>query len=178
MVPPSIHIRPVRENEEALVGELLVRSFNQTYAVKMPEVIMTERRRAELLAVPSLQRRGARVLVAERDGQVVGTVSLFPPDYPGGHSFIPGTAELRFLAIEPALQGAGLAEPLLAECVRVARDEWRCAGISLHTRRGAHGVARFYTKRGFVRFPEGDVDDLPERYLEAHLLAFVPPSLA
>jgi hypothetical protein len=45
-----------------------------------------------------------------------------------------------------------------------------CSGVCLHVRRGAHGVARLYSGRGYVRRPEGDLDHGPEVFLEAWFL--------
>lgn len=168
----KVSVRPARAEDESAIGDLLVASFNETYARKMPEVKMTDRRRQELRGVAAMRDR-VLVLVEELAGEIVGTVTLYPPGAQGGHAWASDFAELRFLALDPKRQGQGLAEPLVAECLKVAQ-EWKAAGICLHVRRGAEGVARFYEKRGWVRIPEGDKNHLPEVYLEAYLLTFGP----
>jgi len=166
-LPDSFRVRPARAEDEAAIGELLIRAFNETYARKMPGVTMTERRRAELRAVPR-ERDRAWVLAAEIDGRLVGTVTLYPPGFAGGHAWLADCAELRFLAIAPEWQGHGLAEPLMKACHQQA-VAWGCRSICLHVRRGAEGVARFYQRHGYRLAPEGDLDLLPEVYLEAYL---------
>jgi len=66
----------------------------------------------------------------------------------GGTSFSRGRARSK---------GKGIAGPLLEECEKIARG-WGCDGICLHTRRGAFGVAKVYTDRGYRRDPKGDLD--------------------
>jgi hypothetical protein len=51
-----------------------------------------------------------------------------------------------------------------------AEAEARTIGASsvcLHTRREALGVRKLYEKRGFRRYPAGDLDRLPEVFLVA-----------
>nr|WP_279636900.1 GNAT family N-acetyltransferase [Corallococcus llansteffanensis] len=108
------------------------------------------------------------VLVAELDGEVVGTVALYPPGAPGTEAWLPNTADLRALATSVRVHGQGLAQPLLAETEVLAR-RWGVDAISLHVRRGAVGVARMYQRRGYQRVPAGDLEK-PDVFLEAYLL--------
>jgi ribosomal protein S18 acetylase RimI-like enzyme len=146
----TVIVRPARPEDDARIGALLVETFVATYAKKMPEVVVSERRKADLRDV-SRQRSVASVIVAETGEAVVGT----------------NTAELRRMAVNPAHQGRGIASALIDECTRLAA-EWGASTISLHVRRGALGIARMYEAKGFRRAPEGDCDWLPEIYLEAY----------
>src|SRR5438128_11223830 len=121
----------------------------------MPQVVVGDRRKAELRDVAS-KRAQATVLVAELEGRVVGTVAVWPPGSPHSEAWLPGAADLRHLAVDPALQGQGLAGPLLDEAERIARDEWGVPAMCLHVRRGNVGVARLYRSRGYTREPQGD----------------------
>ncbi|RKG92103.1 GNAT family N-acetyltransferase [Corallococcus terminator] len=162
-----ILIREVRPADDGAIGELLVEAFITQYSKKLPEVVYSEERKAFLRDVAS-RRKECTLLVAELDGEVVGTVALYPPGSPGSESWLPRTADLRALATSVRFHGQGLAQPLLAETEVLAR-RWGVDAITLHVRRGATGVARMYERRGYQRTPSGDIDR-PEVYLEAFVL--------
>lgn len=152
----GITIRECEPKDDDAVGDLLVRAFVTRYAEKMPEVVYTEDRKQELRATAE-KRRVATVLVAEIDGRLVGTVTLWPPGAPGSEAWLPDSADLRHLAVELGFEGRGISAALLDETERLART-WKCRHICLHVRRGATGVARTYTTRGYLREPAGDLD--------------------
>ncbi|MGE0616789.1 MAG: GNAT family N-acetyltransferase, partial [Bacteriovoracia bacterium] len=154
--------------DDIRIGDLLVESFLYTYGRKMPEVVVTESRKSDLRAVAA-KRETAGVLVAERDGELIGTVSIFRPGDATSRAWTPNTVDLRYMAVAPRHQGQGVSRALLDAAVALAR-EWQGSYICLHVRRGATGVARTYTSYGFGRQPEGDADLLPEIFLEAYLL--------
>ncbi len=152
----GIVIRECEARDDEAVGELLVRAFTARYAKKMPEVTYSEERRRELRNTAE-KRKVAKVLVAELDEALVGTVALWPAGAPGSEAWLPESADLRHLAVELGYEGRGISSALLDETERIARA-WKCKNICLHVRRGAVGVANVYTKRGYVRAPEGDLD--------------------
>jgi hypothetical protein len=144
-------IREARPEDDAAIGELLVEAYLTQYAKKLPEVVYTEERKSSLRDVAA-KRAVASVLVAEVDGEVAGTVSLFPPGAKDSEAWTPNTADLRHLDAAEAL----------------AR-KWGVDAVALHVRKGVAGVARMYMQRGYVRTPEGDLV-LPTVSLEAYLL--------
>ncbi|GHG89140.1 GNAT family N-acetyltransferase [Comamonas sp. JC664] len=162
-------VREAQPEDDAVVGELLVEAFLTQYAKKLPEVVYGEERKRELRDVAS-RRKVATVLVAEVDGQVVGTVALFKPGAPGTEAWLPNAADLRGLATAVSHHGTGLGRPLLDAAEALAR-EWGVDAVCLHVRRGAMGVARMYMRRGYEREPAGDMD-LPTVFLEAYVLRF------
>lgn len=163
-------IREARPEDDARIGELLIDAFLSTYARKMPEVVYDDARKNDLRDVATKRSR-ARVLVAELDGRVVGTVSIFPPGAVSSEAWLPNSADLRQLAVAPELHGKGVSGPLMDRAEAVARDEWKTDGICLHVRKGAAGVARFYESRGFRRDPSGDIVK-PALTLEAYALRY------
>jgi predicted N-acetyltransferase YhbS len=160
-------IREARPEDDKAVGELLVEAFVTQYAKKLPEVVYTEQRKRELRDVAS-RRAVATVLVAELDGEIVGTVALFPPGAPGSEAWLPDVADLRGLATAVRYHGSGLARPLMDAAEALAR-RWGVPAISLHVRKGVAGVANMYMRRGYRREPSGDLT-LPTVSLEAYLL--------
>lgn len=160
-------IREARPEDDVAIGELLVEAFVTQYAKKLPEVVYTDERKRTLRDVAS-KRAIAKVLVADVDGEVAGTVAIFPPGAPGSEAWLPNAADLRHLATAERYHGTGLSRPLVDAAEEVAR-QWGVDAIALHVRRGAKGVADMYQRRGYVRTPEGDLD-MPSVYLEAFLL--------
>lgn len=161
-------VREATPADDAQIGELLVAAFIETYARKMPEVLVTERRKQELRAVAE-KRAVARVWAAELERRVVGTVALWPPGAAGSEAWLPNAADLRHLAVAPGHHGLGISRALM-DTAEAAAWELGADAICLHVRRGAHGVARLYMGRGYVRQPEGDLDFLPDVFLEAYVL--------
>ena len=166
----SVLVRAARPEDDAAIGELLVEGYLTAYAQKMPEVVLGDRRKADLRDVAG-RRPIATILVGEVDQRIVGTVALFPPGAPGSEAWLPNAADLRHLVTHPSVQGRGYGKPLLDAAEAIARDQWKVAAVCLHVRRGNHGVARLYRSRGYVREPSGD-RDTPEVFLEAYALRF------
>jgi predicted N-acetyltransferase YhbS len=161
-------IREARAADDEAVGELLVRAFVARYAEKMPDVVVTERRQAELRDVAG-KRAVAKVWVAEEEGRITGTVAVWPPGAHRSEAWLEGAFDLRHLAIDASRRGSGLSAALLEVAEGYARSSGAGA-MCLHVRRGAVGLARMYMGRGYVRAPEGDIDH-PEVMLEAFFKA-------
>lgn len=167
----SLSVARPEEDEE--IGELLVRSFVETYAREMPEVVVGAGRLRELRDVKKI--RTDAILLAWRTGARVAAVcAVYPPGFVEGKAWIPHASELRFMAVHPDFQSKGIASPLLESALRTAREKQGAHVMCLHVRRGAHGVARFYTCHGFKRDPQGDRDLLPEIFLEAYAREIAP----
>jgi predicted N-acetyltransferase YhbS len=165
----GILVRLAQARDDEAVGELLVRAFVEKYAVKLPEVIVSDGRKADLRAVAA-KRALATVWVAEVEGRVVGTVALWAPGAPGSEAWLPNAVDLRHLAVDASVRGQGVSGQLLDVAEARAR-ELGARHVCLHVRRGAQGVQRLYASRGYVRTPSGDLDKRPEVFLEAMVLA-------
>ena len=163
----EVLVREAGAEDDAAVGEILVSGYLARYAEKMPEVVLTDRRKAELRDVAS-KRSEALVLVAELDGKIVGTVALWAPGAAASEAWLPAACDLRHLAFDPSVQGRGLSGPLLDEAEARAR-QMGARYVCLHVRRGNKGVANLYMRRRYVRAPEGDLE-LPEVSLDAYYL--------
>lgn len=161
-------IRVACAEDDSAIGEILVNAFVTQYARKMPEVVVDDTRKADLRNVAEKRRIGT-VLVAELDGKVVGTLTILPPGSSRSEAWQERMADIRMVGVDLDYRGQGIADLLIDEAERMARVDWDCTTIGLHVRRGALGVADLYVRHGYQRESSGDIDRLPEIFLEAYV---------
>lgn len=147
-------IRTAHPGDDLVVGELLVKSFRETYAQKLPTISTTLEREIELRDVNSRRINGV-VRISELGFQVIGSYSLMSPGSALDESWTPMTCTLRCVAIDPQFHSLKLSEKLIFDAIGVAKN-WNAAGIALHVQAGADGVARLYEQFGFERDRRGD----------------------
>jgi GNAT superfamily N-acetyltransferase len=101
-------------------------------------------------------------LVAEREGRLVGTVTLVRGVPVRGSLWLnlPGVVYFEQFAVEPELQGLGIGSALLREVERRA-SAGGAREVSLDTAERAEHLVRFYASRGYrtverVRWPGKD----------------------
>jgi ribosomal protein S18 acetylase RimI-like enzyme len=163
-------IRKATADDDLAVGELLVQSFLEQYRKKLPEVILSEKRLQTLRDVAQ-KRTVAHVWVAERNAQVVGTVSLWLAGAAGSEAFVVGASDLRHLAVRADARGGEVSKALLDAAEEFARQSG-APSVCLHVRRESLGVRRLYEARGYQRHEAGDIDALPDVFLQAFVFAF------
>ena len=107
---------------------------------------------AEVLRA-DIERTGSRVLLAERDGELLACAHVSEED---------GAGYFGMFSVVPGLQGAGIGKQVLAECERIARDEWRLPAMRMTVIDIRDSLIAFYERRGYRRtgilkpFPYGD----------------------
>jgi ribosomal protein S18 acetylase RimI-like enzyme len=100
----------------------------------------------------------AHLLVAERDGAVVGVVALLAPDEPTRAVALDDEAELARLVVSSAARRHGVGRALADRCAELARNEgW--PAISLWSRPYQRAGHRLYESLGYQRQPERDSTD-------------------
>ena len=154
----DVNVRPMRDGEVAEVATLLVRS-NEENAARFPPAVATSYL-AEVADVAG-RRPVTEVLVAERDGRIVGSVTFVPDAADDGHPWPAGGAVLRLLAVEPGSRHQGIGADLTRACVERARRRGALF-LGLHTAPVMEAAMRLYERLGFARAPELDFD--PDLY--------------
>lgn len=163
----KIIIRDARPEELDEVGQIIQKAYRQ-YEKNIPppawqyyiEDSMNVRSR---LAQSTL-------IVAEVDGKLAGTVTLYPE---ASHSTVEGWpkgwAGIRLLGVAPPYRGFGIGRALMEECIRRCRK----AGvktIGLHTSEMMAVAKGLYERMGFKRVPKYDFHPTPQNTVMAYRL--------
>lgn len=148
MAKALIHQLRPGERESTLA---VIRRANAEFAAQLPEDLFASYL-ASALDLEGRAGAGGDVLVAERDGRVVGTITYFRDanDEGMGPGFPPGTAGIRATAVDPAARGLGLGVALVEACLERARADHRAA-VALHTAAFMTAAMAVYERSGFVR---------------------------
>jgi ribosomal protein S18 acetylase RimI-like enzyme len=107
---------------------------------------------AEVLRT-DIERPRSRVLLAERGGELLACAHVSQEDSAG---------YFGMFSVVPGLQGGGIGKQVLAECERIARDEWRLPAMRMTVIDIRNELIAFYERRGYRRtgilkpFPYGD----------------------
>jgi ribosomal protein S18 acetylase RimI-like enzyme len=156
----ALLIRPVRDDEQEAVGILVEAAYaagglldnDRDYGAHVRDVP------GRAPVVP--------VLVAERDGRIVGSVTICP--HGSGYTALagPDEVEFRFLGVAPEAQGTGVARALVGavEDYAAARGLDRLVLCVISDNVAAEAV---YERLGFTRMPERDWWPMPEVHLRA-----------
>ena len=123
--------------------------------------------------IACLERDRSRIVLAERDGQLLACAHVAEEH---------GAGYFGMFSVRPDLQGGGIGKHVLAECERIARDEWRLPAMRMTVIDIRDELIAFYERRGYRRtgikkpFPYGDArfglptrDDLRFEILEKEL---------
>ncbi len=151
---PSVTVRPVRPDEHAAVGELVTAAYlaggalngDSGYAAHLRDVA------GRVAEHP--------VLVAERDGRIVGTVTLTPYGTSHSHDARPGELEFRYLGVAQEAWGTGVGEALVAACEAAAAAAGDTA-LVLSVIDSNESARRLYARLGFTPDPARDRQPAP-----------------
>ena len=103
----------------------------------------------------------SRIVLAEQDGRLMACAHI---------ECQPRGAYFGMFSVNPKSQGGGIGNQLIAECERIARDEWHCASVFMTVIRQRDELIAWYERRGYAKtgerkpFPYGDARfGLPKR---------------
>ncbi len=170
---PEISIRVAGDSDVVRARAVLAAAYSQ-YETAFPP----ENWGPYLKDILDLEARApaSELLVAEREGRVVGCVSYYPPgaemSYPSesfSAQWPEGWAAFRLLAVDPAERGRGVGRRLTEACIDRSREQ-HASAVGLHTTKEM-GVARaLYERMGFERAPRYDFLPAPSILVEAYRL--------
>jgi GNAT superfamily N-acetyltransferase len=165
------NVRMARPNEIERARTVLELSYGPYEAV-MPAENWT-RYRADILDIEG-RTPPSELWVAERDGDIIGCVSYYPPgaamSYPSEHPpelWPTEWAAFRLLGVDPSAAGGGVGRLLTEFCVRRAREQ-EAPAIGLHTTPFMTVARAMYQRMGFERAERFDFHPAPSIIVEAY----------
>ena len=169
----AVHVRGARAGDRETIEAITLAAY-QEYAAQMPEHWDLYRQNI-VGTLGSVDPRDQ--LVAERDGEIVGSVLVHPAGSTlsghRGESITLSLPEVRLLAVAPAARGLGVGRALMRECIRRARQSGARA-LTLHTSDMMRVAMRLYEGMGFARAPELDLSPLPGVFIKGFRLDLSP----
>lgn len=153
MTEQDLEIRTADDSDLDKVAELMVDAYAEYAAMMSPDAWSS-------FAVDIANVRGrssdADILVAERDGQMVGTLSQYG-QWRGAQQ---GTSALRMLAVPPSERGGGVGRALMEYAIDRARRAKK-QRVALTTMEEMEFMRDLAMKLGFVREPGLDHQPAP-----------------
>jgi predicted N-acetyltransferase YhbS len=162
-----VRVREADRSEHEAIRAVIAAAYRE-YTSVLPQVLFDEYL-ANLLDLDARAEDGT-MLVVERAGAIVGTVTFFEDAAGEGLSWPSGWAGLRALAVDPAARGLGIGRMLMGACL----DRARAAGatvLCLHTASFMAAAVAIYQAMGFERAPAFDFT--PSDYLGIQIEADV-----
>jgi ribosomal protein S18 acetylase RimI-like enzyme len=104
---------------------------------------------AKTIGVTANLADGGEVIVATRDGRIVGAVSYMGPHAQKPDIFDPAWPVIRMLVVDPAERGHGVGRMLTDECIQRARRDG-AREIALHTSPIMRAALALYLRSGFT----------------------------
>lgn len=150
----ALILRDATGDEPAEVPAIVEGAYTE-YRQHFPPAVWRSYRQ-ELSAVAERSATGA-VIVAVRDGELVGAVTFYRDAAADGHPWPPGGASLRLLAVLVTARGTGVGRALVTECIARAR-RIDASFLGLHTAPFMAAANRLYAAVGFQRAPQHDFD--------------------
>ncbi|MBM3946668.1 MAG: GNAT family N-acetyltransferase [SAR202 cluster bacterium] len=154
---PDLRIRNARPEELDEVAEVLKAAYQQ-YEPSVPAAAWEPY--FEDIADVRSRLADSELIVAEREGRIVGSVTFYPPSDSADHGWPSGWAGIRLLAVLPDTRGLGIGRVLMEECFRRCRD-LGVRTVGLHTTKIMAVARAMYERMGFVRVPGYDFHPAP-----------------
>jgi ribosomal protein S18 acetylase RimI-like enzyme len=150
----DIVIRQATEADLEVVGEICVSAYDAAAQLEPGSPY------AATLRDSRARMRDGLLIVAERDGTVVGTTTITPPGSEFREIGRDDEVEFRFLAVAPSAWRTGVGDALVAACEEHARRSGARA-LAICVRDTNTGAAAMYERMGFTRIPERDWSPRP-----------------
>lgn len=184
----DIAIRDANPEDHDRIAAILLRAYAEHFPPDGAELTEEERAawdgyRVDIAGVAARAQESVQI-VALQGGDIVGSVTYYPPrvaggaaaHYPGGEhaeGWPPDWAAFRLLGVDPSARGLGLGRVLTEECIRRSRAA-HAASIGLHTTDVMKVARAMYERMGFVRVPEFDFYPMKDFCVAAYKLDLTP----
>ena len=149
----ELTIREAHEGELDIVASLVVDAYSEFAARMAPDAWSSF---AQDIANVHGRKIDAQLLVAEREGRIVGTVTRYP-DWRGAQH---GSSAVRVLAVPPEERGTGVGRALVERCLELAREEGK-QRVVVSVAQEMDEARDLYDKLGFKREPSLDHEPAP-----------------
>lgn len=154
----TIRVRPLRDEEHEAAG----RATADAYRELAPDGHQAWAEYLDRLADVGTRARHALVLVAQEDGDLVGTLTIeLDGRIPGGHErppLRPEEAHVRMLGVRPDARRRGVATALMDAAIEEARRTGKTL-LTLDTTQSMTAAQRLYEGMGFRRAGDRVFDD-------------------
>ncbi|MDN4524019.1 GNAT family N-acetyltransferase [Fictibacillus fluitans] len=153
-------VRTAKESEFEFLQEQRIKAYSQ-YEKDVPAAHLEVLIKA-ISADVSMEQE-AEYLVAEWNGEVAGSIVVFPPesDAYGGLTDISTLPEIRMLVVEPSFRKQGIGKALVEECLARTKAKGYPA-VGLHTADFMQSAVKLYEGMGFKRLPQLDFSPLDD----------------
>lgn len=151
---PAVTVREATPADHQAIHDVIVAAYSEYAAVLSPPAF--DRYLADVADVDAHARKG-RLIVAERAGTIVGSVSFFDEARAEGFDWPEGWAGLRALAVDPTERRQGVGGALMRAC----RERAVAVGapvLCLHTGELMTAAIAMYEAMGFRRASEFDFE--------------------
>ncbi|GGK43953.1 GNAT family N-acetyltransferase [Nocardia camponoti] len=145
----DVVIRPARPDEYAAIGVLTVGVYVGDGYVDADEAYAKE------LADTARRAAAAEVLVAVRDEELLGSLTVAEPGTPYAEIARAGELEFRMLAVAKQARGLGVGTALVRRVIDEAVERGYEA-VALTTMGAMVDAHRIYSRMGFAAVPERD----------------------
>lgn len=164
----DLSIREARDDELDSVASLLVDAYAEYAARMSPDAWASFAQEIGNVRGRTLE---ADVIVAERQGRLVGSVTLFSHH----RGVASGTVGVRLLAVPPDERGTGVGRALMDYAIERARSEGQ-ERVVLTVSQEMESARDLYEKLGFLREPSLDHEPAPGLRLEGYALELSQPA--
>ena len=152
----------------------IIRSANLEYASAMPDGRWE--RYVERASDLESRLSDTTLLVAELDGRLVGTLTVYERgERSPGENWPVGWVGLRLLAVDPDGRGYGVGRALMEASIKRARALGASA-VALHTMEYMSVARAMYERMGFERIPEHESHTGSGRTVLAYCLPLREPA--
>lgn len=149
-------IRNAKKEEIPYIRDQRIHAYTE-HASKIPDEHWEALKKA--ISSDADSQSGVDLIVAEMNGNIVGSVALFPAKTDAYDGMVDELdhPEIRLLAVSAENRGKGIASGLIKECILRAKSKGYQA-IGLHTGEFMTEAIKLYENLGFERLPQYDFE--------------------